>query len=340
MKIIIDERETALYDLFPKSGKIAIVKKVLNLGDIIFSNDDETSIYMVFERKSFRDLLASIKDGRYAEQSYRLTNCFPEPHNIVYLLEGMFSTLPREEDKKLVVSCMASLNYFKGFSVMRTVSIAETAQHILFMAEKIDKEIKAGKTAKYSGNKSENTSTNSENKMVNVEANTDSTISECDSAVVPSNAVPSNAVPSNVVPSNVVPSNAVPSNAVPSNVVPSNVVPSNVVPSNVVPSKVVPSNVVPSNAVPLPTDYCGVVKASKKANITKDNIGQMILMQIPGISSITAIEIMRPFTNFLEFIDKIRTDKTYLNSVILVVNGKKRKLGSNIIKSINELLLD
>ena len=305
MKIIIDERETALYDLFPKSGKIAIVKKVLNLGDIIFSNDDETSIYMVFERKSFRDLLASIKDGRYAEQSYRLTNCFPEPHNIVYLLEGMFSTLPREEDKKLVVSCMASLNYFKGFSVMRTVSIAETAQHILFMAEKIDKEIKAGKTAKYSGNKSENTSTNSENKIANVEANTDSTISECDSNAVPSNAVPSNAVPSSVVPSNVV-----------------------------------PSTVVPSNAVPLPTDYCGVVKASKKANITKDNIGQMILMQIPGISSITAIEIMRPFTNFLDFIDKIRTDKTYLNSVILEVNGKKRKLGSNIVKSINELLLD
>ena len=200
---------------------------------------------------------------------------------------------------------MASLNYFKGFSVMRTVSIAETAQHILFMAEKIDKEIKAGKTAKYSGNKSENTSTNSENKIANVEANTDSTISECDS-----NAVPSNAVPSNVVPSSVVPSN------------------------------VVPSTVVPSNAVPLPTDYCGVVKASKKANITKDNIGQMILMQIPGISSITAIEIMRPFTNFLDFIDKIRTDKTYLNSVILEVNGKKRKLGSNIVKSINELLLD
>ena len=320
MKIIIDERETALYDLFPKTGKIAIVKKVLNLGDIIFSNDDETSIYMVFERKSFRDLLASIKDGRYAEQSYRLTNCFPEPHNIVYLLEGMFSTLSREEDKKLVVSCMASLNYFKGFSVMRTVSIAETAQHILFMAEKIDKEIKAGKTAKYSGNKSENTSTISENKMVNVEANTDSTISECDSTVVPLTVVPLTVVPSNVVPSNVVPST--------------------VVPSTVVPSTVVPSNVVPSNVVPLPTDYCGVVKASKKANITKDNIGQMILMQIPGISSITAIEIMRPFTNFLEFIDKIRTDKTYLNSVILEVNGKKRKLGSNIIKSINELLLN
>jgi ERCC4-type nuclease len=251
MKIIIDEREAALYDLCPKTERITIEKKVLNLGDIIFTSDDETSIYLVIERKSFRDLLASIKDGRYAEQSYRLTNCFPETHNIVYLLEGMFSTLPREEDKKLVISCMASLNYFKGFSVMRTVSIAETAQHIVYMAEKIDKEIKDGKVAKYSN-----------------------------------------------------------------------------MAATVTPTAIA-------------TDYCGVVKASKKANITKDNIGQMILMQIPGISSITAIEIMRPFANFLEFTDKIRSDTTYLNSVIVEATaGKKRKLGSNIIKSINELLLN
>ena len=272
MKIIIDERETALYDLCPKTGKIAIEKKVLNLGDIIFTNDDETSIYLVIERKSFRDLLASIKDGRYAEQSYRLTNCFPEPHNTVYLLEGMFSTLPREEDKKLVISCMASLNFFKGFSVMRTTSIAETAQHIVYMAEKIDKELKAGKEGRYFVN----TYKISQNKIESVEVltNDDNT--------------PTMATPT----------------------------------------------------VPSATDYCGVVKASKKANITKENIGQMILMQIPGISSITAIEIMRPFANLLEFIDKIREDKTYLNTVILEAGGKKRKLGSNIVKSINELLLN
>lgn len=251
MKIVIDERETALYDLCPKSERITIEKKVLNLGDILFTNDDETIIYSVIERKSFRDLLASIKDGRYAEQSYRLTNCFPETHNTIYLLEGMFSTLSREEDKKLVISCMASLNYFKGFSVIRTISIAETAQHIVYMAEKIDKEIRDGKVGKYS-------------------------------------AVRQSEVP-----------------------------------------------------IPISTDYCGVVKASKKANITKDNIGQMILMQIPGISSITAIEIMRPFGNFLEFTDKIRSDLTYLNSVIIEAEtGKKRKLGSNIIKGINELLLN
>lgn len=290
MKIIIDEREIALYDLFPKTGKIAIEKKVLHLGDIVFANDDETSIYMVFERKSFRDLLASIKDGRYAEQSYRLTNCFPEPHNIVYLLEGMFSTLTKEEDKKVVISCMASLNYFKGFSLMRTVSIAETAQHILYMAEKIDKENKSGKIGKYC-----KTSKIPENKMENIEENKKDDVLINGDSNVPSLTLGS--------------------------------------------SGSAWSTQVPSQ-VPSATDYCGVVKASKKANITKDNIGQMILMQIPGISSITAIEIMRPFANLLEFIDKIRSDKTYLNSVILEVNGKKRKLGSNIIKSINELILN
>ena len=279
MKIIIDERETALYDLCPKTGKIAIEKKVLNLGDIIFTNDDETSIYLVIERKSFRDLLASIKDGRYAEQSYRLTNCFPEPHNTVYLLEGMFSTLPREEDKKLVISCMASLNFFKGFSVMRTTSIAETAQHIVYMAEKIDKELKAGKEGRYFVN----TYKISQNKIESVEVLT------IDDKVQPTDNTPIVSAPSQT---------------------------------------------------PSATDYCGVVKASKKANITKENIGQMILMQIPGISSITAIEIMRPFANLLEFIDKIREDKTYLNTVILEAGGKKRKLGSNIVKSINELLLN
>jgi ERCC4-type nuclease len=280
MKIIIDERETALYDLCPKTGKIAIEKKVLNLGDIIFANDDETSIYLVIERKSFRDLLASIKDGRYAEQSYRLTNCFPEPHNTVYLLEGMFSTLPREEDKKLVISCMASLNFFKGFSVMRTTSIAETAQHIVYMAEKIDKEHKAGKEGRYFVN----TSKMSQNKIEHVEVLTND-----DTGHTPLLASVTVSAPCQT---------------------------------------------------PSATDYCGVVKASKKANITKENIGQMILMQIPGISSITAIEIMRPFANLLEFIDKIREDKTYLNSVILEAGGKKRKLGSNIVKSINELLLN
>jgi len=254
MKVIIDEREASLYDLCLNheclnKETIILVKRVLQLGDILFMNDDETTTFLCIERKSLQDLLASIKDGRYSEQSYRLTNCFPNPHNVVYLLEGMLSTV---NDKKLVISCIASLNYFKGFSVHRTVSLAETAMYILCMADKMAREFKKGGR------------------------------------------------------------------------------------TYVPPPLNTPELNNPPLETPTHTDYCDVVKVSKKANITKENIGQMILMQIPGISSTTAIEIMKPFSSFLEFVDCIRSDSEYFSKI--KVNG--RKIGSNVVKGINEFILN
>jgi ERCC4-type nuclease len=49
-----------------------IEKKVITLGDIHFVNDEKE--VLIIERKSLSDLIASIKDGRYEEQSYRLIN--------------------------------------------------------------------------------------------------------------------------------------------------------------------------------------------------------------------------------------------------------------------------
>jgi ERCC4-type nuclease len=252
MKVIIDERETSLYDLCINHENYAkdnftLEKRMLQLGDILFTNDDESITYLCIERKSLQDLLASIKDGRYTEQSYRLSNCFPNPHNVVYLLEGMLSTV---KDKKTVISCIASLNYFKGFSVHRTVSIAETALYILCMADKMAREFKKGTTA-----------------VTNASASNASVSSS-----------------------------------------------------------------------PVSADYCNVVKVSKKANITKENIGQMILMQIPGISSTIANEIMQPFKSFIEFLDHIRANSDYLEK--LTITDKKRKLGSNVVKGIQEFILN
>jgi ERCC4-type nuclease len=86
---------------------------------------------------------------------------------------------------------------------------------------------------------------------------------------------------------------------------------------------------------PSATDYCNVVKVSKKANLTKENIGQMMLMQIPGISSTIAIELMRPFGSFIEFVDHLRANPNYLSTVTI----KQRKIGSNIVKGIQEFIL-
>ena len=259
MKVIIDEREASLYELCLNHENlnkelIVLEKRVLQLGDILFTSDDETTTFLCIERKTLLDLLASIKDGRYSEQSYRLSNCFPNPHNVVYLLEGMLSTV---KDRKLVISCIASLNYFKGFSVHRTVSLAETAMYILCMADKI---ARGGRTYGFG--------------------------------------VASSPKP---------------------------------------PPLNTPGLNTPSVEKPLEsTDYCDVVKVSKKANITKENIGQMFLMQIPGISSAISIEIMKPCASFIEFVDHIRSEPEYLSQI--KVNG--RKIGSNVIKGINEFILN
>ena len=42
-------------------------------------------------------------------------------------------------------------------------------------------------------------------------------------------------------------------------------------------------------------DYCTVVKKVKKDNITTDNIGEIMLCQIPSISSTTALAILSQF---------------------------------------------
>jgi len=267
MKIIIDERETGLYELCLSHENYAkdsfqIEKRVLQLGDILFTNDDESVTYVCIERKSLQDLLASIKDGRYTEQSYRLSNCYPNPHNVIYLLEGMLTTV---KDKKTVISCIASLNYFKGFSVHRTVSMAETALYILCMADKMAREFKKG------------------------------TLPRSQPRSVPRSEPNSSQEPPT-------PGQAPSGQAL---------------------------------SAPSTTDYCNVVKACKKANVTKENIGQMMLMQIPGISSTIANELMRPFSGFIEFVDHIRATPEYLNTVTI----NKRKIGSNIVSSIREYIL-
>ena len=155
MKIVIDERESDLFDKCSllmqnmMSNTVTISKKVLHIGDIIIKTDADEEL-LILERKTFTDLLASIKDGRYEEQSYRLLHSSGvRPHSVIYLLEGMFSSLKYPSDKKIIYSAMTSLQFFKGFSIHRTATIQETAEWLLHMAGKIGKELENGKQPYY-----------------------------------------------------------------------------------------------------------------------------------------------------------------------------------------------
>jgi ERCC4-type nuclease len=144
MKLILDcrERELKTYcDNLIKTNSnfkdIVIETENLELGDMIIKNTEGEEL-IIYERKTVSDLIASIKDGRYAEQSYRLNGLEHHNHNIIYLIEGSISKTLKE--KQMVYSAMFSVNYYKGFSVMRSSNIEETAYIICNSLIKIQKE--------------------------------------------------------------------------------------------------------------------------------------------------------------------------------------------------------
>ena len=249
------------------------------LGDIIICDDDETELLLI-ERKSLADLAASIKDGRYSEQSYRLNSYSLHNHNIIYLIEGnlsMFgsnyhSNYNRNQriNKKSLQSSILTLLYYKGFSVLRTMSIEETSEMILQMCDKIGRE-KTKKKAFYSLLNSEEVINNS--KMVNNSGK----ITNLDLVI---------------------------------------------------------------DSKPVEKRYSEVVKKVKKENVTLDNIGEIMLSQIPGVSNAGAISIMKKYCSIDNLIDCLREDPKCLDDIkIKTATGGERRISKTCVQNIIMYLL-
>jgi ERCC4-type nuclease len=253
MLIKIDYRESKLIplcealnaDTSTDKPLIKIVSENLPLGDIILCNDDGEE-KIIIERKSLADLAASIRDGRYKEQSFRLNQCEVHNHHIYYLIEGdlryyrPFKGLP---DKKALLSAMVSMSYFKGFSLYRTNTLEETAEWVIHLATKIMKEGPAA-VPYYTGGST-------------------------------------------------------------------------------------------------PANYAEVVgKRIKKDNITPANIGEIMLAQIPSVSSASAAAIMATFGTFANLMAALQTNQTSLNAITLAnKNGQSKKLSKPCINNIYEFLV-
>uniref|UniRef100_A0A6C0EJ66 ERCC4 domain-containing protein n=1 Tax=viral metagenome TaxID=1070528 RepID=A0A6C0EJ66_9ZZZZ len=148
MKIVVDCREESLLKLLNEglennATSITCVQEQLLLGDIIFRDDNDKEI-VLFERKSHNDLNASLKDGRYNEQSLRLNSHELCNHNIIYLLEESPShkqfNKARTMTSNLFHSCIFSLLMYKGFSVLQTKSVMHTSEMLIDFAKKMEKE--------------------------------------------------------------------------------------------------------------------------------------------------------------------------------------------------------
>ena len=85
-------------------------------------------------------------------------------------------------------------------------------------------------------------------------------------------------------------------------------------------------------------NYCDVIKTVKKDNVTRENIGNIMLMQIPGISATLATAILDNFENFPDFVRKVNEDSSCLNGLTYTSNGKSRKINKNCIENIKSFL--
>ena len=100
----------------------------LPLADAIIRADgatEEDIPIVMIERKTIRDLIASIKDGRYKEQSNRLSQL---KCPVWWIIEGSVLRYPNNHSEhNMMLGAIASLGLVKGFTPIRTTSTAETA---------------------------------------------------------------------------------------------------------------------------------------------------------------------------------------------------------------------
>lgn len=151
MKLRIDNREHKLIELTNDNSFNFIEISTLDIGDIHIC-DNSNNILIIFERKTIPDLLSSIKDGRYSEQSLRLSENNLHNHNIYYLIEGHIG---KYHNENLIYSTLCSISYFKGFSIYRTLNLNETFKFLLQFYRKIEKDKRIGYYNENNNNKEE-----------------------------------------------------------------------------------------------------------------------------------------------------------------------------------------
>lgn len=237
MKIIVDNREHAFIDICrSKIGAFPHLEMEvapLELGDMEIHYNDE--LLLVWERKTFSDLLSSIRDGRYTEQGHRLIHTHG-PSKVVYLLEGIMSSL-NLTDRKMVLSTMTSLSFHKQFHVWRSVNTHDSVDTLLTVCDKLYRDYQKGKRL------------HSE-----------------------------------------------------------------------------------------PAAYCEVVKKQKKANITRENIGEMLLCQIPDISSASAQALMEHVNHDFSQLLSVLRERPEELALIKIGGPKPRKLSKKVLMQLHAFL--
>jgi ERCC4-type nuclease len=134
---LLDTRESDLIRIFEGTEGMAI--KQLQVADIwigMETNDKISEGGVIIERKSIRDLEASILDGRYREQRGRiLSYCQENKVQPMYILEGSLSSNTGRLQKKAIMKFINRLIFHYQIPVMQTASVQETSELIQALVE-------------------------------------------------------------------------------------------------------------------------------------------------------------------------------------------------------------
>lgn len=126
--IIVDYREKLLLNTLEEYN-VTVESINLEIGDIILKNNDTE---LIFERKTYSDLIASINDGRYKEQKLRLLNTY-DSYNCSYIIEGKCDT-----KNKAYSGMIINTQYRDKIRIFHTANINETAELICNIAKKLE----------------------------------------------------------------------------------------------------------------------------------------------------------------------------------------------------------
>ena len=280
------QRLIALNDIFKN---INVEKINLPIGDIIIFDPVKIEDIIIIERKTINDLLASIKDGRYEEQSFRLNGTDTHNHNIIYLIEGDVNRANRfkdtgVKDKSIIYSAIFSLNYYKGYSVIRTFNLEETSIFICNTLNKLIKEKNTNRNPFYKNIKFNNLEQQKEQQQKEQEPSQEKV--------------------------------------------------------NVILEQKMPTLDTENLEQESDKNYISVIKKIKKENITPNNIDEIMLCQIPGISSVTALAVINKFKSISNLVKELDQnseclkDVTYTNS-----KNQTKKINKTCIVNIEKYLL-
>ncbi len=131
IKIIADDREanSKTVQVLKNLTSVEILIQRLPLGDY------EIDGTILFERKSFIDLAASIKDGRLFRQGIKLAS---SPIRCAIILEGTAQDLKDSKMRREAIQgALVSLTIVLGIPLLRSKDPQETAQLMLYTARQI-----------------------------------------------------------------------------------------------------------------------------------------------------------------------------------------------------------